>query len=106
MRVYRPLVLSLKVPWCLLAAVLAQIDDKEALVPILTANELRAVTAIEASGTLPATEVIKRQLRLAAQASADFPSTLVELASAPSDIKSSVALSCPQITAQMSGEIP
>ncbi len=52
---------------------LQQIDDKEALVPILqwivlaarplTVNELTAATGIEASGTLPATEVIKNRLR-------------------------------------------
>ncbi|TRX92231.1 hypothetical protein FHL15_006846 [Xylaria flabelliformis] len=52
---------------------LQQIDDKETLVPILqwivlaarplTVNELTAATGIEASGTLPATEVIKNRLR-------------------------------------------
>ncbi|KAI0203575.1 ankyrin repeat protein [Astrocystis sublimbata] len=52
---------------------LQQIDDKEALVPILqwivlaarplTVSELTAATGIEAAGTSPATEVIKKRLR-------------------------------------------
>ncbi|KAL6874747.1 natch and ankyrin domain protein [Trichoderma novae-zelandiae] len=53
---------------------LQQIDDKEALVPIirwvvlaarpLTVDELTVATGIQASGNLPATEVTKNRLRL------------------------------------------
>ncbi|ETS76982.1 hypothetical protein PFICI_10856 [Pestalotiopsis fici W106-1] len=54
--------------------ILQQIDDKEALVPILqwvvlaarplTVEELTVATGIKPSGNIPATEVVKRRLRL------------------------------------------
>ncbi|RYP53253.1 hypothetical protein DL768_001757 [Monosporascus sp. mg162] len=59
--------------WLALMRLLQQIDDKEALVPILqwivlaarplTVDELTVATGTKTSGTFPATEVIKNRLR-------------------------------------------